>query len=243
MTVGFIIAAGNQSRFNSEIPKALSIYNGKSILDTNLELMESYCDECYVVCSTQNEKYFNYKNKIIIKSGLGCGDAVLKALSNYVFNHKYNYDTYCYIQWGDSIQTKDVYESIKPRLNIIQIPYYIEENPYVHLVMNKCNHIDKVLFKKFGEINNIKNGYHDCSLFYGNIYIIKEACEIFKEHYYKDNCYRNIGHGNEFNFLDIFNVLCTDALGVLVEKDIPIAFNTIEELNKIGGYIENERIS
>lgn len=243
MTVGFIIAAGNQSRFNSKIPKALSIYNGKSILDTNLELMKSYCDECYVVCSTRNEKYFNYKNKIIIESGLGCGDAVLKALTNYTSKYDPDYNTYCYIQWGDSIQTKSVYESIRPNIYHIQIPYYIEDNPYVHLVMNDYNFIDKVLFKKFGEIDNINNGCHDCSLFYGNIYHILADCEMFKKHYYKDNCYEDIGHGHEFNFLDMFNVFYIDAIGNLVEKDIPIAFNTIEELNKIGGYIESERIS
>lgn len=242
MTVGFIIAAGNQSRFNSNIPKALSLYNGKCILDINLELMKSYCDECYIVCSKQNEKYFNYNNKIVIDSGLGCGDAVLKTLTEYESKYGYNDSTYCYIQWGDSIQTRSVYESIKPNVKYpIQIPYYIEDNPYVHLVMDNYNFIHRVLFKKFGEIDNIKNGCHDCSLFYGDLYYIKNLCEIYYNTYYiKNNNYKNIGHGDEFNFLDIFNIISVNGIGRLVEKDIPIAFNTIEELNKLGGYVKIE---
>lgn len=242
MTVGFIIAAGNQSRFNSDIPKALSLYNGKCILDINLELMKSYCDECYIVCSKQNEKYFNYNNKIVIDSGLGCGDAVLKALTEYVSKYRHDNNTFCYIQWGDSIQTKSVYESIKRNITIIQIPYYIENNPYVHLVMDDCGYyIDNILFKKFNEINNIKNGCHDCSLFYGNLHYIKSLCEVYYNTYHtKDNNYKNIGHGNEFNFLDIFNIGIAVGKGRLVEKDIPIAFNTIEELNKLGGYVKIE---
>ena len=49
----------------------------------------------------------------------------------------------------------------------------------------------------------------------------------------------NPKHGLEFNFLDIFNDLKTRGIGRLVDKNIPKAFNTTEELIMLGGYIQN----
>ena len=129
----------------------------------------------------------------------------------------------------------------------IQIPYYKEKNPYVHLVMHN-EYIKKILFKKYNEIENIENGCHDCSLFYGGIYYIYTECIRYmnicfkpgRESEYLDY-YDNINpkHGLEFNFLDIFNILETRGLGRLVNKNTPKAFNTVEELIMLGGYTQN----
>ena len=249
MTIGFIMAAGEQCRFWDKTPKALACIDGRRILDINLELMRKYCDECFVVCSNNNKNWFIEYNRIVIDSGLGCGDAVARALDKYIYRYKPDKDTQCFIQWGDSIQTEDVYNSIdfSYTYDSIQIPYYEEKNPYVHLIM--CNNrICKILFKKYGEIDNIENGCHDCSLFYGNIYYIYNECIKFMNSCFKScresedlNYYANFNpkHGLEFNFLDIFNDVKTTGIGRLVNKNIPKAFNTVEELIMLGGYTEN----
>ena len=91
---GLIIAAGNQTRFNYDIPKALVKINDVNLLDLNINYMKSYVDKIYVVCSFNNDKYFsNDINKIVIESGKGCGDAVMKALS------KLHKDSYSIIKW------------------------------------------------------------------------------------------------------------------------------------------------
>lgn len=239
MTYGFIITAGKQTRFNYPIPKALASYNGKPILVHNIELMNKYCDDIYVVCSENNFKYFNsFKNLnlIILKDNLGCGDAVAKALD---YAKPGTHDAKCIIQWGDIIQTKDVYDSLDFNDNSwkIQVPCYEEKNPYVNLEMDVSWNIKKVLFSKFNEIENNIIGYHDCSLFYGNYYNIYNNCLDYMTIFRKKDGYKDIGHGNEFNFLDIFNQVCLSGYGKLVNGEIPKSFNTLEELYLIGGYV------
>ena len=48
-TYGLIIAAGNQTRFDSVTPKALVEYNGRKLLDINIEVMNHFCDKVYPV--------------------------------------------------------------------------------------------------------------------------------------------------------------------------------------------------
>lgn len=91
---GLIISAGNQSRFKSTTPKALVNLGDFNLLDINISEMKPYVDKIYIVCSYNNEFYFsNYKNRIVIESGKGCGDAVMQALA---MLHK---DSYSIIKW------------------------------------------------------------------------------------------------------------------------------------------------
>ena len=99
MIYGFIIAAGNQTRFNSSVPKALSKLGNKTCLDYTISKLENICDKVFVVCSKDKENYFLNYNIISIESGLGCGDAILKTLRKFNFNSNDS----CFIQWGDSI--------------------------------------------------------------------------------------------------------------------------------------------
>ena len=242
MRVGFILAAGKQSRFDSQIPKALSRYNGSSILDININIMKLYCDDVYIVCSDTNKEYFNKYKTIITKKNLGCGDTVTKAIDYYINKYKPSNDTECIIQWGDSIQTQDVYKSldfVDKSDFMIQVPCYKEKFPYVNLKLdeNHSNHIEKVLFSKFGEVDNSEYGWHDCSLFYGNMYYIYNACIRFLNYFKEKDGYKDIGHGNEFNFLDIFNETMVRGFGKFVYKGFPISFNTINELYYFGGNI------
>lgn len=242
MRVGFILTAGKQSRFDSQIPKALSRYDGSSILDININIMRYYCDDIYVVCSDINKKYFYKYKTIVTKKNMGCGDTVIKAIDYYINEYKPSNNTECIIQWGDSIQTQDVYESLDfgdKSDYMIQVPCYKEKSPYVNLKLdeNNYNHIEKVLFSKFGEVDNSEYGWHDCSLFYGNMYYIYNVCIRFLNYFKEKDKYKDIGHGNEFNFLDIFNETIVRGFGRPINKGFPKSFNTVDELYYIGGNI------
>ena len=159
-TIGFIIAAGNQSRFKSSTPKALTKINDTTLLDLNIKYMKKYCDKIYVVCSNKNKEYFRNYDIISINSGKGCGDAVLKALNK--IKNDYN----CIIKWGDAYHNDGIYHHIMYSNEII-IPVKYEKQPYVQIISDKNNNIKHINFSKYND--TITEGYHDLSLFYGNI--------------------------------------------------------------------------
>lgn len=234
MIYGFIIAAGNQTRFNDKKPKALVDINGTSCLDINIQNLGIVCDVVIVVCSESNEKYFKDYSRIVIDSGYGCGDAVLKALSQFDFDPE---DT-CFIQWGDCFVDKSefykrVINKYNNKYNII-IPCNYETQPYVKISQHISGLIS-VQFSKYGEIENEENGFHDMCVFYGDANILKFYCNYFKDKFYSrlNNKYYH-KHGDEFNFLDIFND--THIKGRILNikhKYKCYSFNTEDEYNQI----------
>lgn len=229
MTYGFIIAAGNQTRFNSSIPKALSKLGDKTCLDYTISKLEKVCDKVYVVCSEDKKDYFSSYNSIPIKSGLGCGDAILKTFRKFNFNN----DDLCFIQWGDSILEDKIYKDLKSYSysdSDINIACRFEHNPYVKLLSSNFNrHID-VYFSKYKEVYG--NGLHDLSLFYGNPIQILKYCEEFYNKFFIETSY-NHKHGNEFNFLDIMNETDIIASVVIINKVKSYSFNTEDEYMKM----------
>ena len=189
-TIGLIICAGNQKRFKNKIPKALMKVNNKPLLDHNIDIMSKYCDQVFVVCSYSNYKSFEDYNKIIIKSGLGCGDAVYKAIK------KFNTDDKVFILWGDSFVPSIVYDEVlKSDKSGILIPCEYSDNPYVQIIENSSSKIS-VKFSKFKD--DVSSGYHDLSLFYGSVGLILSGCYHFIELFYdkKNNTY-NISNHNK----------------------------------------------
>lgn len=229
MIYGFIIAAGNQTRFNSEIPKALSPLNNGTCLDYTINTMSKVCDEVYVVCSEEKEKYFNHYDSIPIKSGLGCGDAILKTLRKFNFND----DDLCFIQWGDSILEDRIYTYLKKHSyedSDINIVCRFEHNPYVKLLSSNFNrHVD-IYFSKYKEVHG--DGLHDLSLFYGSPKQILKYCEIFYGKYFVKDTYKH-KHGNEFNFLDIMNETDIIASVIIMNKVKSYSFNTEDEYKQM----------
>ncbi len=223
-TYGLIIAAGKQTRFTSDIPKALVKIKNTTLLDMNIENMKEYCDKIYVVCSFNNEEYFDRYNKIPIESGKGNGDAILKALD--IIDNDY---CNCIIKWGDAYHDKEIYKEINFN-NKLVIPVKYEENPYVQLYTDTENNIEKVTFSKYNE--KITDGYHDLSIFYVNIGYIREYLIKFANKITINGNYVH-KHNNELEFLDLFND--TDIIGKIqiINDDNIFSFNTIEELNKI----------
>ena len=232
MIYGFIISAGSQTRFDSNVPKALSIIDlehGLTVLDVNLNHLRKHCDKVYVVCSYKNEIYFSHiQDRIVIDSGLGCGDAVLKALESISISE----DDMCFIQWGDSFTSDNVYlELIKngTRKDVISIACEVSTHPYTQIVPISGLRL-KVVYSKYGE--GITAGFHDLSLFYGSAMYILTELQLFRNKIYseEENCYIH-PHGNEMQFLDIFNDVEAQGSVVYVEDAKSFSFNTIEELN------------
>lgn len=227
MVYGFIICAGRQSRFKSETPKALVNINGKTLLQINQDAISGFCDKIFVVCSVENEAFFNCKNKIVIESGKGSGDAVWQALETIKINSG---DT-GFIIWGDSLQSSKVASFLKKNYKgKTIIPCVYEKSPYVQIKQKSKDSV-MINFSKFGD--SITAGYHDLSIFYCDlselILKLREFGNRIKDA--KGNYIHK--HGNEMEFLDVFNE--TDIKVELLEfkqhKDF--SFNTVEQLNQL----------
>lgn len=225
MRYALIIAAGKQSRFKDELPKALAKVHGTCILDINIGHFKKYSDEVYVVCSYENEKYFLDYPHLTIHSGFGSGDAVLKALQMLPLKLG---DT-CFIAWGDSVQEEKLYKYVVDAYDgRIVVPCNKEMKPYVQIIEDKPSLI--VHFSKFGE--SISEGYHDLSLFYGNANKMKDALLKMHEKYWKEDHYVH-KHGDELEFLDIFNDMKVEAFILDMKGIKSYSFNTLEDLENI----------
>ena len=227
MTYGLIIAAGNQSRFKLETPKALVTIGERSLLDDNIRKMKTVCDDVFVVCSTTNSHYFDGYNTIVIESGMGCGDAVYRAAKSL---GSLSSDDYLFIQWGDSSVDEELYrEMICVYAGKMVIPCKVEAKPYVRIVRNKTGGAN-VLFSKYGE--KVSRGFHDLSVFLINAHDLMRSSQEFVDKFFNGVSYEH-PHGNEFQFLDLLNdtdLKCT----VYSTVYNGFSFNTVEEMIKLG---------
>lgn len=227
MVYGIIVSAGRQSRFKSDVPKALAVINGKTLLERNIESMSVVCDKVYVVCSYENESYFGVDDKIVINSGKGSGDAVWQALETLKCKRG---DT-CFIMWGDTLHGSEIFSQLQRVYNdVTLIPCVYDPKPYVQIMQNGADSV-KVAFSKFGE--EINEGYHDLSLFYGPAPVLLNYLREFRQSILQaDGMYKHV-HGNEMEFLDVFNE--TDIKAKIVDcngyKDF--SFNTKEQLQEL----------
>lgn len=237
--IGFIIAAGKQTRFKSETPKSLMKINDKTILEINLSYMLSKLDEVNIVIPNGETRYDDFVSNnvhlIHVTSGGGCGHAVYQALCKYQSNEDY---VAC-IKWGDSIHmSTDIYDRMKNASvfhpNELIMPVTMEQNPYVRIYKDNDG-IDHVEFSKYGEITS-NSGLHDQSIFMINGNILKSHCEMFEAQFgTNDELIFNHKHGNEFTFLDLINNtgLKVECLLVSEKHNAALPFNTLEEFEEI----------
>ena len=237
MTYGIILAAGNQSRFNDTKPKALSDYKGRCLLDHNIDELMTVCEKVYVVCSYNNEHYFDNYNKVVIESGYGSGDAVFSALEK--ISPKFR--DRCIIQWGDSIAHDNVISRTFDYKELgvygVVVPCVYEENPYVKLEKTSDTTIS-VKFSKFGEVTG--PGYHDISIFYCNAFKLYHYLRIFRSNIINvldktdnPNKYNFPEHDNEMEFLDVFNMTDMATKLEILDDYKDLSFNTKEELEQL----------
>lgn len=235
MRYGLIISAGKQTRFKSECPKALAKIGDERVLDINIRHMKQFCDKVFVVCSYENKDWFHDYERIEIESGYGCGDAVMKGLEKL---NASSYD-YVFVQWGDCVHKSTIYQSLINAIAFgedevvdgVVIPCVTEEKPYVQITPNPYSRRFSVFFSKYGE--KTSRGYHDLSLFYSRVSYLLRYLHTFKDNIWdkEKKCYVH-KHGNEMQFLDVFNetLICGLLLDMGDYKDF--SFNTEEELNQ-----------
>lgn len=248
---GIILAAGKQTRFCTEIPKALHPYKDSNIIKTNIDIMSKYTTDINVITSKTNYDYFiqpQYKIPADVKilsiaSGYGCGDAVLKSLEK-IFNR----ENRAFLIWGDSIQTNsDLYEICYDNFNDCDmlIPVVKEDSPYVKIITDDNDIVIDVQYSKYS--GKLSAGFHDLSFFMFNLINTKNILNDMKnllwnkyyEKYNNTNCflpYRN----NELIFLDIilytnlfknrYKIKAVDVTDYNIKSR---SFNSVEEYNEI----------
>lgn len=226
MIYGIIVSAGKETRFKGDKPKTLSLYKGKSFLERNYETLIPLCDRIVVVASHENKDWFNGYDTIVINSGHGCGDAVMKALTSM----NVTVEDECFIVWGDCLceQARVLSFFGEGEKDRIFVPCVWEERPYVSINMNEDGLLD-VRFSKYGEVEG--PGFHDLGFFYGNCKLILDKLKEFAQKILVKGEYKH-KHGNEMQFLDIFNE--TKVKGVVMPMSCKsISFNSLEELNAL----------
>ncbi len=227
MIYSLIICAGRQSRFKTDLPKALVDIGGETLLSKNIRAMSPYCDNIYVVCSKENQHFFDYADKIVLDSGKGSGDAVWQALERLDIKDG---DT-CFVMWGDSLQQPAIFERLvnEYKGNTI-IPTVYEENPYVQIIPNGNEGVE-IKFSKFNE--DITSGYHDLSVFYCNANELLYNLRKFRAKITDKQGKYLHKHGNEMEFLDVFNETDIKTSLLVLNSYKVFSFNTIEELNSL----------
>ena len=112
--IAVILCAGNQTRFNSDIPKPLVEYKGTTLLEYNINQVKDLVDYIFVVTSKEKYSYFEKFNtdkiKVFsIKSGIGSGDGIYHAIETINnFPNLNNEDAKTLLMWGDSIQNTEI---------------------------------------------------------------------------------------------------------------------------------------
>lgn len=223
MMYGFIICAGRQSRFKSDIPKVLMKIDGKTLLERNIEAMRSCCDKVFTVCSVENQHWFAEENKIVIHSGKGSGDAVWQALERVECGE----NDVCLIMWGDTLHTGDIFRRLQENYHgTTLIPCIKEAAPYVQIIPD-APHTVKVRFSKFQEPTG--EGYHDLSLFCCPASTLLIKLREFRNGILQADGFYRHKHGNEMEFLDVFNETNIQAEILDCEGYEDFSFNTMEQ--------------
>jgi len=230
---GIILAAGNQTRFIDDIPKALMIIeNNKTITEINIETMMNFVDDIVIAVNKKNYHFFKkYKRKNvdikIVPTG-GTGIALEKILPKIKSNN-------CFLIWGDSYQNDlGLYQECLEKIDEdIVIPVRFEKEPYVRFEVIKNNRISSVRFSKFEGKNS--DGYHDFSLFLFNTESVKKYLNQ-TNHIYNPNMERD--------FLNIINYHSEDLKIVAVpvsRADSFNSFNSYEEFVLLKQKILNQK--
>lgn len=237
MIYGLIVAAGKQTRFGSDFPKALMNYEGNTLLNLNVENLSVYCDKIFVAVSEENQSFFGRGNytKLVIDSGRGCGDAVLEALNQIDLTA----EDEIFVQWGDCLLEDSIYEMCinhhECSKGAWMIPCVEEDNPYVRVIQSSFSpHEVQIQFSKYNEVTG--PGFHDLSVFFGNALDMKTALINLRtqlEYTPGSRDYHHVTHGNEMLFLDVFNCTNISAIIINVGDFQPVSFNTLEEYNNL----------
>lgn len=175
----YIVAAGDGSRININIPKALICISGEPCLTTTLRRIGAGFNRIFVVTNelVEHQWHSYFRNlrldnpdiaervvNLPIKSGLGDAHATLQGLL--CAEQSNNVSDEVVVAWGDVFfQNSQIVAELLATQSRGSglLPVMLEQNPYVSLIVNERMQCLSADFSKHGEMN--QSGFHDQSIF------------------------------------------------------------------------------
>jgi bifunctional N-acetylglucosamine-1-phosphate-uridyltransferase/glucosamine-1-phosphate-acetyltransferase GlmU-like protein len=242
----YIIAAGNGSRLNSTVPKALIPITDEPCLTTTLQQIALKFRKVFVVTNVLVDRqwrlYFErllskfpeFANQTIclaIKSGLGDGHATLQGIlaAEKIEGDALSQDIV--VAWGDVFipheEIIDELLAVAPKCSGI-LPVVHENSPYVSLLVDENMRCISADFSKYGEKHAA--GFHDQSVFRFDLPRLKAALAILHNALWKGGRY--LTPAGELSLLYTFHLLYNsgDPAYVYQTKYPTRSFNTVEEV-------------
>jgi len=88
MNIGIILAAGNSTRFNNEVPKQLYLLEGKPVINHSIDILSQCLDEVIIVTNTYCSDKINTKHTVLVND---IDDRIesIKVALDYIGDKKY----------------------------------------------------------------------------------------------------------------------------------------------------------
>jgi bifunctional N-acetylglucosamine-1-phosphate-uridyltransferase/glucosamine-1-phosphate-acetyltransferase GlmU-like protein len=246
----YIVAAGNGSRMNVKLPKALVPITDEPCLTTTLQQISDKFRRVFVITNvlareawqdyfgTLEVEYPELASRIInlpIVSGLGDGHATLNGLiAAEEAEGAIALAQDIVVAWGDVFfQYAEIIDELltaRPAGSGL-LPAVHEQNPYVALLVNEQMQCVSADFAKLGESHTA--GFHDQSVFRFSRHRLKMSLAEIHNALWKGRCY--ISPGGELSLLYSFHQLFNAGCPAYVYKtNYPtLSFNTVEEVASI----------
>jgi len=245
----YIVAAGNGSRFNAELPKALVPITNEPCLTTTLKQIAGKFNRVYVITNVLAQApwrdYFRSLRGVLpefeqlivnlpIASGLGDGHATLQGLLAAEAAGHWELARDAVIAWGDVFfpHSEIIDELLSSSCRGAGLFPAVQENkPYVSLQVNEKMQCIAAHFSKYGEQQLV--GLHDQSVFRFERASLKATLTALHNALWKGGRY--ITPGGELSLLYSVHQFYNSGEPVeAYETRYPtLSFNTIEEVVEI----------
>lgn len=243
----YVVAAGNGSRMNSKLPKALVPITDEPCLTATLQQIGDKFRRVFVVTNVSASEawqtYFraleaDYPEiagrvlNVPIESGLGDGHATLQGLiAAEEAEGDGGLSQDIIVAWGDVFfQHAEIIDELftaPPGVSGL-LPAVHEPNPYVALLVNEQMQCVSADFAKYGETHAA--GFHDQSVFRFARHRLKQALREIHNTLWKGRRY--LSASGEFSLLYSFHHLFNagDPVYVYETRYPTLSFNTVEEV-------------
>jgi molybdopterin-guanine dinucleotide biosynthesis protein A len=242
----YIIAAGNGSRINANLPKALIPILDEPCMTTTLRQIAPRFRRVFVVTNvlawTEWYRYFRrlevaypqlakLTTNLPIKSGLGDGHATLQALLAAERLEVEALAEDIVILWGDAfVRDGQLIDELlsQPLTGSGLFPVVHENHPYVALLVNEMMQGISVEFSKFGETHG--GGFHDQCVFRFLRPKLKACLQELHNSLWRNSRY--MAPGGELSLLYSVHQLYNSGNPVCAyETSYPtLSFNTVEDV-------------
>jgi bifunctional N-acetylglucosamine-1-phosphate-uridyltransferase/glucosamine-1-phosphate-acetyltransferase GlmU-like protein len=252
----YIVAAGNGSRMNASLPKALVPITSEPCLTTTLQQIGRKFGRVFVITNVlARDAWVNYlrhlesnypqlSSRVIqlpIRSGLGDGHATLQGLLAAEATNEPTLAEEVVVAWGDVFfPHAEIIDELlaQPLPGAGLLPAVHETAPYVALLVDEQMRCISADFSKYGEVN--ATGFHDQSVFRFSRTALKESLRAIHNALWKGHRY--ITPSGELSLLYSFHQLYNSGNPLLVyETRYPtLSFNTVEEVRAIQAEINEQ---